>query len=73
MLLTSSRVVVTSGSWDSSIDLQVVYLKPELIGAFETFELTCEFLMYRYWDQGDSQGELEAVHISDSDHKPQTY
>jgi hypothetical protein len=25
--------------------------------------------MYSYWDQGDSQGELEAVHISD--HKPQ--
>ena len=47
--------------------LQVVYLKPELIGAFETFEITCEFLMYSYWDQG----ELEAVHITCSDRKPQ--
>jgi hypothetical protein len=53
--------------------LQVVYLKPELIGAFETFELTCEFPMY-------SQGELEAegeslsqVHMSDDTefYKPQ--
>lgn len=25
--------------------LQVVYLNPELIGAFETFEMTCEFLI----------------------------
>jgi hypothetical protein len=47
--------------------LQIVCLDPALIDGFESFELTCEVLVYSYWEQEVEGESLSQVHISDTE------
>ena len=47
--------------------LQIVSLHPALIDAFQSFELTSEVIVYRYWEQAIEGASFSQVRTSDTE------